>query len=85
MKQSRPSMRDIVRPPRISDFIETGEIPPAPVAPDPEPGAEAKDRSIRIAVPPELYEAFLLKVSERGLDLPEAIREMFLDYLMKET
>jgi hypothetical protein len=85
MKQPRPSMRDIVRPPRISDFIETGEIPPAPVAPDPETGPEAKDSSIRVTVPPELYEAFLLKVSERGLALPEAVREMFLDYLMKES
>ena len=84
MKQPRPSLRDIVRPPRISDFIETGEVSP-PSVPTSASEGSAEDSLLRIPVPPELYEAFLLRISERGLSLPEAIREMFLDYLMKET
>lgn len=79
MKQPRPSLRDIVRPPQITDFIENGVVPPGTAS-----GASDPDVELRIPVPGELYEAFLVKIAERGLSLPEAVREMLLDYLMKE-
>jgi len=79
VKQPRPSLREIVRPPQISDFIEKGVVPPGTAA-----GPGDSDVELRIPVPGELYEAFLVKISEKGISLPEAVREMLLDYLMKE-
>ncbi|MDA8111719.1 MAG: hypothetical protein M0T83_04635 [Nitrospiraceae bacterium] len=79
MKQSRPSLREIVRPPQITNFIEKGVVSPGTGS-----GSSDPDVELRIPVPGELYEAFLVKISEQGLSLPEAVREMLLDYLMKE-
>lgn len=79
MKSPRPTLREIVRPPAVSDFIDRGVVPESPAeAPPPEDGR------LLLALPEELSEALRLKMEERGLDLDDAVREMVLDFLMKD-
>ncbi|MGC8528854.1 MAG: hypothetical protein ACP5OP_01465 [Leptospirillia bacterium] len=82
MKSQRPTLREIVRPPAISDFIARGVVPEAEsetrtVVPE-------DDSSLTVALPSELSEALRLKMEERGLTLEAAVREMVLDFLMKD-
>jgi hypothetical protein len=42
------------------------------------------ESSLVVALPAELSEALRLKMEERGLDLEAAVREMVLDFLMKD-
>lgn len=84
MKQQRPTLKDIVRPPEISAFIDRGEVS-AP--PSPEPGSsptdERKEVVLSLSVDRELYEALVVTMENRGISLSEATREMVMDYLMK--
>ena len=78
MKAPRPTLREIVRPPAVSDFIDRGVVPESTAeAPPPEDGR------LLLGIPVELSEALRLKMEERGLDLDDAVREMVLDFLMK--
>ena len=82
MKSPRPTLREIVRPPAISDFIDRGVVP----EPESEPRTSVPEgeSSLVVALPSELSEALRLKMEERGLDLEAAVREMVLDFLMKD-
>ncbi len=82
MKSHRPTLREIVRPPAISDFIDRGVVPDA--EPETRPTAPGGDSSLVVVLPSELSEALRLKMEERGLDLEAALREMVLDFLMKD-
>ena len=82
MKSHRPTLREIVRPPAISDFIDRGVVPDSD--PETRPTAPEGDISLVVALPAELSEALRLKMEERGLDLEAAVREMVLDFLMKD-
>ncbi len=79
MKSPRPTLREIVRPPAVSDFIDRGVVSESPA----EAPAPSEDRRL-LDLPAELEEAFRLKMEERGLDLDTAVREMVLDFLMKD-
>ncbi len=80
MKHPRPSLREIVRPPQISDFIEKGVVT---IGASPAQGDQEID--LRVPIPAELYEALLVKLSDQGKTLPESFREMLLDFLMKDA
>ena len=85
MKQTRPSLKEIVRIPQVSEFIEKGIVSSeAPSLSDPPISSDGQEITLRIPLPPELYEALLLKISDQGKTLPEAFREMLLDFLVKE-
>ena len=79
MKSPRPTLREIVRPPAVSDFIDRGVVPDSPVEPLP-----PEEGRLVLTLPSELEEALRLKMEERGLDLEAAVREMVLDFLMKD-
>ncbi|MGC8500395.1 MAG: hypothetical protein ACP5OS_04360 [Leptospirillia bacterium] len=79
MKSPRPTLREIVRVPAVSDFIDRGVVPEAP-PPEGPPG----EVPLAVGLPAELHEALCFKMEERGQELSEAFREMVLDYLMKD-
>ena len=79
MKAPRPTLREIVRPPAVSDFIDRGVVPESPAEAPP-----SEDGRLLLGIPEELSEALRLKMEERGLDLDNAVREMVLDFLMKD-
>ena len=83
MKLSRPSLKEIVRPPEVSAFIDQGVLS-SPHSGRPEDVSEnQKEIVLALSVPEELYEALKVTMENRGLSLEEALREMLMDFLMK--
>lgn len=79
MKQGRPSLRDVVRSPEMTAFIDRGVVS-APADGGPLSETEVL---LSVSVPAELFDALKVTMEGRGISLPEAVREMLLDYLMK--
>ncbi len=75
----RPSLKETLRTADIESFIRDGKSPTEPSEPIPED-------HIRIALdlPRELHAALMVVLSEKSISLPQALREMLAEYIMKD-
>lgn len=75
----RPSLKEIIRSTDIESFIRDGKAPSEPS--DPVPSDHVH---ITLDIPRELHEALMVVLEGKELSLPQALREMLAEYIMKD-
>ncbi len=75
----RPSLKETIRTADIESFIRDGKSPT-------EPAEAVPPDHVRIAldIPRELHEALMVSLEGKSLSLPQALREMLAEYIMKD-
>ncbi|MHB1286303.1 MAG: hypothetical protein ACYCYP_07045 [Leptospirales bacterium] len=75
----RPSLKETIRTADIESFIRDGKSPT-------EPSELISEDHVRITLdlPKELHAALMVVLSEKSISLPQALREMLAEYIMKD-
>ncbi|MHB8422095.1 MAG: hypothetical protein ACYC9S_10410 [Leptospirales bacterium] len=75
----RPSLKEIIRTADIESFIRDGKA-------SPEASETVPPDHIRVTldIPRELHEALMVVLEGKDISLPQALREMLAEYIMKD-
>ena len=74
----RPTLKDVIRTSEVESFIREGNTPSLPETPDPD------HVKITVDLPRELHDALQVILESRSLTLDQALREMLVEYIMKD-
>jgi|UniRef100_A0A7C3QSR1 hypothetical protein len=73
----RPTLKEVIRTSEVESFIREGKTPP-PASPDPD------HIRVTLDLPKELHDALQVVLETRSLTLDQALREMLVEYIMKD-
>ncbi|MCL4460365.1 MAG: hypothetical protein M1297_01450 [Nitrospirae bacterium] len=74
----RPTLKDVIRTSEVESFIREGKTPALPESPDPD------HVKVTLELPRELHDALHVVLESRSLTLDQALREMMVEYIMKD-
>ncbi len=74
----RPTLKDVIRTSEVESFIREGKTSSLPETPDPD------HVKITVDLPRELHDALQVILESRSLTLDQALREMLVEYIMKD-